>query len=94
MELTTKGRYAVMAMADLAGHADDGAIALSVVAERQSLPLAYLEQLFVPLRRAGLRRERSWPVWRIPAGQARGSGFRGGDHGGGRGGNALHPLLA
>src|SRR5271168_3335469 len=41
-------------MADLAGHADDGAIALSVVAERQSLPLAYLEQLFVPLRRAGL----------------------------------------
>lgn len=54
MELTTKGRYAVMAMADLAGHADDGAIALSVVAERQSLPLAYLEQLFVPLRRAGL----------------------------------------
>lgn len=54
MELTTKGRYAVMAMADLAGHADEGAIALSVVAERQSLPLAYLEQLFVPLRRAGL----------------------------------------
>ncbi len=54
MELTTKGRYAVMALADLAGHANDGAIALSVVAERQSLPLAYLEQLFVPLRRAGL----------------------------------------
>ena len=54
MELTTKGRYAVMALADLAGHTDDGAIALSVVAERQSLPLAYLEQLFVPLRRAGL----------------------------------------
>ena len=43
-----------MALADLAGHTDDGAIALSVVAERQSLPLAYLEQLFVPLRRAGL----------------------------------------
>jgi cysteine desulfurase len=54
VELTTKGRYAVMAMADLAGHAEDGAIALSVVAERQSLPLSYLEQLFVPLRRAGL----------------------------------------
>jgi cysteine desulfurase len=43
-----------MALADLAGHTDDGAIALSVVAERQSLPLAYLEQLFVPLRRCGL----------------------------------------
>ncbi|MBS0233026.1 MAG: aminotransferase class V-fold PLP-dependent enzyme [Proteobacteria bacterium] len=54
MELTTKGRYAVMAMADLAGHADESAIPLSVVAERQSLPLAYLEQIFVPLRRAGL----------------------------------------
>lgn len=54
MELTTKGRYAVMAMADLAGHADEGATPLSVVAERQSLPLSYLEQLFVPLRRAGL----------------------------------------
>jgi cysteine desulfurase len=54
VELTTKGRYAVMAMADLAGHAGDSAIPLSVVAERQSLPLSYLEQLFVPLRRAGL----------------------------------------
>jgi cysteine desulfurase len=43
-----------MAMADLAGHSEDGAIPLSVVAERQSLPLSYLEQLFVPLRRAGL----------------------------------------
>ena len=43
-----------MAMADLARHAGDGAIALSVIAERQKLPLAYLEQLFVPLRRAGL----------------------------------------
>jgi cysteine desulfurase len=54
LELTTKGRYAVMAMADLAGHAEDSATPLSVVAERQSLPLSYLEQLFVPLRRAGL----------------------------------------
>lgn len=43
-----------MAMADLAGHAEEGAIPLSAVAERQSLPLSYLEQLFVPLRRAGL----------------------------------------
>ncbi len=54
MELTTKGRYAVMAMADLASHADQAAIPLSLVAERQHLPLAYLEQLFVPLRRTGL----------------------------------------
>lgn len=54
MELTTKGRYAVMAMVDLANHAEKGAVPLSLVAERQHLPLAYLEQLFVPLRRAGL----------------------------------------
>ena len=54
VELTTKGRYAVMAMADLASHAGADAIPLSLVAERQHLPLAYLEQLFVPLRRAGL----------------------------------------
>lgn len=54
MELTTKGRYAVMAMADLAAHADQTAVPLSLVAERQHLPLPYLEQLFVPLRRTGL----------------------------------------
>ena len=54
MELTTKGRYAVMAMADLAAHADLATVSLSTVAERQHLPLSYLEQLFVALRRAGL----------------------------------------
>ena len=54
VELTTKGRYAVMAMADLAAHADRAAVPLSSVAERQHLPLSYLEQLFVPLRRSGL----------------------------------------
>ncbi len=54
MELNTKGRYAVMAMADLASQHDDVAVPLSQIAERQHLPMAYLEQLFVPLRRAGL----------------------------------------
>ena len=54
MELNTKGRYAVMAMADLAKHANVSAIPLSAIAERQNLSLAYLEQLFVRLRRAGL----------------------------------------
>ena len=54
MELNTKGRYAVMALADLASQHDDAAVPLSQIAERQHLPLAYLEQLFVPLRRAGL----------------------------------------
>lgn len=54
MELNTKGRYAVMAMADLAKHGGADAVPLSAVAERQQISLAYLEQLFVKLRRAGL----------------------------------------
>ena len=62
VELTTKGRYAVMAMADLASHAGADAIPLSLVAERQHLPLAYLEQLFVPLAACGPGRERARPL--------------------------------
>jgi Rrf2 family protein len=54
MELNTKGRYAVMAMADLAKHAGDGSVPLSAIAERQRLSLDYLEQIFLKLRRAGL----------------------------------------
>jgi Rrf2 family iron-sulfur cluster assembly transcriptional regulator len=54
VELTTKGRYAVMAMADLAKFGGEGAVPLSAIAERQHLSLAYLEQIFVHLRRAGL----------------------------------------
>lgn len=54
VELTTKGRYAVTAMADIAGQGDTLAVPLSQIAERQALPLAYLEQIFVGLRRAGL----------------------------------------
>lgn len=54
MELNTKGRYAVTAMADLAKFATGAAVPLSAIAERQRISLAYLEQLFVRLRRAGL----------------------------------------
>jgi Rrf2 family iron-sulfur cluster assembly transcriptional regulator len=54
LELNTKGRYAVMAMADLAKFSGSDAVPLSAVAERQQISLAYLEQLFVKLRRAGL----------------------------------------
>ena len=54
MELTTKGRYAVTAMAAIASQGDSNAIPLSQVAESQVLPLSYLEQIFVSLRRAGL----------------------------------------
>lgn len=54
MELNTRGRYAVMAMTDLAKHGADEAVALSAIAERQHLSIAYLEQIFAQLRRAGL----------------------------------------
>ncbi len=54
MELNTKGRYAVMAMADIAKFGDAGAVPLSAIAERQGISLAYLEQIFLRLRRAGL----------------------------------------
>lgn len=54
MHLSTKGRYAVMAMTDLAGRQEDRAIALAEIAERQEISLSYLEQLFSRLRRRGL----------------------------------------
>jgi Rrf2 family iron-sulfur cluster assembly transcriptional regulator len=55
MKLSTKGRYAVMAMADLAGHeAGARAVSLADVARRQEISLSYLEQLFAKLRRHGL----------------------------------------
>ena len=54
MKLTTKGRYAVTAMMDLALHAKIDAIALTDIATRQNISSAYLEQLFSSLRKAGL----------------------------------------
>ncbi len=54
MRLTTKGRYAVTAMIDLAIHCGDGAVSLPEIAARQSISLSYLEQLFSRLRRRGL----------------------------------------
>jgi len=54
MKLTTKGRYAVTAMMDLALHAKLDHIALVDIAERQDISLAYLEQLFRCLRKGGL----------------------------------------
>ena len=50
MKLTNKGRYAVMAMADLALNAKDGPISLSEISIRQNISLAYLEQIFFKLK--------------------------------------------
>ncbi|MFO0216089.1 MAG: Rrf2 family transcriptional regulator, partial [Burkholderiales bacterium] len=54
MRLTTKGRFAVTAMLDLAINAKDGPVTLSNIAERQKISLSYLEQLFSKLRRSEL----------------------------------------
>jgi len=54
MRLTTKGRFAVTAMMDLALRGDDGPVALASVSERQKISLSYLEQLFGKLRRYSL----------------------------------------
>lgn len=54
MILSTKGRYAVMAMVDLATQPEDKPVGLAAIAERQEIPLAYLEQIFARLKRAGL----------------------------------------
>lgn len=51
MRLTTKGRYAVTAMLDLALHQDSGPTSLACISERQGISLSYLEQLFSKLRK-------------------------------------------
>jgi Rrf2 family transcriptional regulator, iron-sulfur cluster assembly transcription factor len=52
MKLSTKGRYAMIALTDLARGGPERLVSLSEIAERQDISLAYLEQLFVKLRRA------------------------------------------
>ena len=56
MRLTTKGRYAVTAMLDLALHGDQGPVSLANISGRQNISLSYLEQLFAKLRRNELVR--------------------------------------
>jgi Rrf2 family iron-sulfur cluster assembly transcriptional regulator len=56
MRLTTKGRYAVTAMLDLALHQEQGPIRLAGISDRQGISLSYLEQLFAQLRRQELVR--------------------------------------
>ena len=54
MRLTTKGRYAVTAMLDLALHAESGPVSQADISERQGISISYLEQLFAKLRRREL----------------------------------------
>ena len=50
MKLTNKGRYAVMAMADLASNTNNGPISLKEISIRHNISLAYLEQIFIKLK--------------------------------------------
>ena len=54
MRLTSKGRYAVTAMLDVALHTEQGPVPLADISERQGISLSYLEQLFARLRKQGL----------------------------------------
>ncbi|MBF6058814.1 MULTISPECIES: Rrf2 family transcriptional regulator [Thiomicrorhabdus] len=54
MKLTSKGRYAVTAMIDIALNQEKGAITLSLISDRQGISLSYLEQLFAKLKKADL----------------------------------------
>ena len=54
MRLTTKGRYAVTAMLDLAFHSQTRPVTLTEIATRQTISLSYLEQLFARMRKAGM----------------------------------------
>ena len=54
MKLSTKGRYAMVALVDLVLNGSDRLVSLVEISERQNISLAYLEQLFVKLRRAGI----------------------------------------
>lgn len=75
MKLSTKGRYAVMAMVDLSSHSQGSPVALADIAERQEISLSYLEQLFGKLRKGGLVKSVRGPgggyLLARPAGQMR-----------------------
>lgn len=61
MKISTKGRYGLRAMVDLAANAKEGAVSLVNIANRQKLSLNYLEQVFAALRKAGLVRSIKGP---------------------------------
>jgi len=54
LKLSTKGRYGLRAVLDIALHSEEEAVALSTIAERQSISISYLEQLIAKLKKAGI----------------------------------------
>ena len=65
MKLTTKGRYAVMAMADLASNINSGPTSLREISLRQNISVAYLEQIFIKLKKRKLVKKFKRSNWRI-----------------------------
>ena len=65
MKLSTKGRYAMVALADIALQGGEALVTLGDISKRQDISLPYLEQLFVKLRRAGLV-DSKWTGTRSP----------------------------
>jgi len=63
MRLTTKGRYAVTSMLDLALHREQGPVPLAGISARQDISLSYLEQLFAQLRKHGLVKSAADIIW-------------------------------
>lgn len=61
MKVSTKGRYGLRALVDLAAYSKEGTIPLSEIAKRQNLSLNYLEQMFGTLRRAGIVKSMKGP---------------------------------
>ena len=77
MRLTTKGRFAVTAMIDLALHGGEGPVTLAGISDRQKISLSYLEQLFGKLRRKNLVESVRGPGRRVLSRPSDGEDFGG-----------------
>ena len=84
MKLSTKGRYAMVALTDLATAGPETLTSLAEISKRQDISLPYLEQLFVKLRRAGLVESARGPGGGLPVGAVAGRDPR--ERGSGSGG--------
>ena len=92
MRLTTKGRFAVTAMIDLALRQNTGPVTLAAISQRQQISLSYLEQLFGKLRRHELVESHPRPGRRLFARPQGGGNHRGRHHRRGRRADRRHPV--
>ena len=69
MKLSTKGKYGLRAMIDLARYSEKEPVSIGSVAARQGISERYLEQLVALLKKAGLVEKHSWSLWRLCIGE-------------------------